>query len=347
MITELVTHQYIKRYSHEVITERPTADKAVHFLYHNLRESAPAMFRMLTSARISSLLAFCRYDMPITDKVRGRDLFASLGANWQECLEPLTYYDSYRKVFERQIRYWETRPMTEEPHRVVAPADSRLLLGSLADTSDLFIKNKYFDLEELLGPPRPWCSRFKNGDFAVFRLTPDKYHYNHMPVSGRIVDIYGIDGSYHSCNPSALIAMASLFAKNRRIVTIIDTDVERGSQVGLVAMIEIVALMIGDIVEVYSDERYDRPRPIRPGIRVRRGCPKSLFRPGSSTDVVLFEPGRIRFADDLIANSRRHDVQSRFSRGLGKSLVETDVLVRSDIAGPCPTGPQFNKRGEK
>jgi len=341
MITELATHQYIKRDSHEVITERPTADKAVHFLYHNLRESAPAMFRMLTSARISSLLAFCRYDMPMTDKVRGRDLFSCIGAKWQECLEPLAYYDSYRKVFERQIRYWEARPMVEEVSRVVAPADSRLLIGSLAGTSNLFIKNKYFDLEELLGPSRPWCNRFKNGDFAVFRLTPDKYHYNHMPVSGRIVDMYDIDGRYHSCNPSALIAMASLFAKNRRIVTIINTDVESGSQIGLVAMIEIVALMIGDIVQAYSEERYDRPGPVEPGMMVRRGCPKSLFRPGSSTDVVLFEPGRIRFADDLIDNSRRQDVQSRFSRGLGKSLVETDVLARSDIAGPSLTRPQF------
>jgi phosphatidylserine decarboxylase len=304
----------------------------VHFLYHRLRESAPFMFRTLTSARMSSLLAFCSYDMP--GRRRGRELFASLGADFRECVEPLSYFDSRRKVFERQIRYWETRPMNDNPQCVVAPADSRVLLGSLAENSSFFVKDKYFDLAEFLGPSGPWRKRFLGGDFAVFRLTPDKYHYNHLPVSGRVVDFYGLDGRYHSCNPSACIAMASLASKNRRIVTIIDTDVAAGSQVGYVAMIEIVALMIGDIVQAYSEERYERPRDVTPGMFVRRGCPKSLFRPGSSTVVLLFEPSRARFARDLAENARRGDVRSRFSGPYGRPRVETDVRVRSEIALP-------------
>jgi phosphatidylserine decarboxylase len=247
-------------------------------------------------------------------------------------VQPLSYFDSHRRVFERQIRYWQTRPMRPSPTSVAAPADSRILIGSLSDTSKLFIKDKLFDAEELLGTACPWRTRFNNGDFAVFRLTPDKYHYNHMPVSGRVVDTYGIDGQYHSCNPTALIAMASLYAKNRRAVTIIDTDVPGGTQVGLVAMIEIVALMIGDLTEAYSEEGYNAPQHLRPGMFVKKGCPKSLFRPGSSTDVLFFEAGRIIFADDLVGNSRRHDVVSRYSNGFGRPLVETDVLVRSTIA---------------
>jgi len=340
MTMQPAIHQFIDRNSREIITERLLADKTVHFLYHRLRESAPVMFRMLTSARLSSLLAFCRYDMPVIGagrtgkegEARARALFAGIGADWRECVEPLSFYDSHRKIFERQIRYGKTRPMGEKTTTVVAPADSRLLLGSFADTSGLFIKEKYFDLEELLGASTSWPERFRHGDFAVFRLTPDKYHYNHLPVSGRVVDFYGLDGRHHSCNPSAFIAMASLVAKNRRIVTVIDTDVPSGSQVGVVAMVEIVALMIGDIVQVYSEERYDRPRAIEPGMFVTRGCPKSLFRPGSSTVVLLFEPGRIRFAGDLADNSRRRDVQSRFSGFFGRPLVETDVRVRSEIA---------------
>jgi phosphatidylserine decarboxylase len=128
--------------------------------------------------------------------------------------------------------------------------------------------------------------------------------------------------------------MASLYSKNRRVVTIIDTDVEGGSLIGLVAMVEIVALMIGDIVQSYSEERYENPQDVRPGQMVQRGCPKSLFRPGSSTVVLVFEPGRISFAEDLVKNSQRRDVQSRFTSGFNRPLVETDVLVRSLIAGP-------------
>ncbi len=337
----LVTHQYIDRNSLQVVTEKPIGDRAIQFLYNSLRESAPPMFRALTSGRMSSLLGFLHYDMPGRGVRHAKDLFSRFGAEWQECVEPPEYFDSHRKFFERQIRYWETRPMNRNPATIVSPADSRVLIGSFAETSSLFIKDKFFGLQELLGQDSSWHPRFLGGDFAVFRLTPDKYHYNHLPVNGRVVAIYTVDGHYHSCNPSALIAMASLYSKNRRVVTIIDTDVEGGTAIGLVAMVEIVALMIGDIIQCYSEERYQNPREIRPGQMVKRGCPKSLFRPGSSTDVLIFEPDRIAFAEDLVKNSQRRDVQSRFTSGFNRPLVETDVVVRSSIAEPLRHGDTF------
>jgi phosphatidylserine decarboxylase len=71
---------------------------------------------------------------------------------------------------------------------------------------------------------------------------PEKYHYTHCPASGVVRDIYDLPGAYHSCHPAATVALAAPFSKNRRVVTIIDTDVANGSGVGLVAMIEVVAL---------------------------------------------------------------------------------------------------------
>lgn len=329
-----VPHQYIDRDSLQVITEKPIGDHAIQFLYNTIRENTPSIFKALTSSRMSSLLGYFQYDMSGRVK-NSRDLFDRFGADWQECVESLSFYDTHRKFFERQIRYWETRPMNRKLTTIVSPADSRVLIGSFTETSTLFIKNNFFDLDELLGTDSAWLSFFRGGDFAVFRLTPDKYHYNHVPVSGRVVGIYTVDGRYHSCNPSAFVATASLHSKNRRTVTIIDTDVEGGTAIGLVAMVEIVALMIGDIVQRYSEDRYDTPQDIRLGQRVKRGCPKSLFRPGSSTDVLIFERGRVIFSEDLVKNSQRRDVQSRFSSAFNRPLVETDVLVRSPIAEPC------------
>ena len=135
-----------------------------------------------------------------------------------------------------------------------------------------------------------------------------------------------------SCNPGAVVTVVTPYSKNRRIVTILDTDVPGGSGVGCVAMIEVAALMVGDVVQCYSDDRYLAPRPIVRGMFLRRGAPKSLFRPGGSTDVLLFEPGRILFAPDIVANLSRPGIESRFSRGFGQPLVETDVLVRSLVA---------------
>jgi phosphatidylserine decarboxylase len=327
-------HQYIDRDTLQVVTERPLGDRSVRFLYSTLRESAPTMFKALTSNRMSSLLAFFHYDMERHSKRSGANLFNRFGVDWRECVEPLSFYNSPRRFFERQIRYWETRPMDDSCTALVSPADARVLIGSFSEVSTLYIKDKFFELSELLGKNNPCHNRFINGDFAVFRLTPDKYHYNHMPVSGRVVSITSIDGSYHSCNPSALIAMASLYSKNRRVVTIIDTDIEGGSAIGLVAMVEVVALMIGDIAQVYSEKRYDAPQNVWPGMFLKKGCPKSLYRPGSSTDIIIFEHGRIDFSDDLVRNSQRKDVRSRFTNCFGRPLVETDIMVRSAIAEP-------------
>src|SRR5262249_1043782 len=173
---------------------------------------------------------------------------------------------------------------------------------------------------------------FRGCDFAIFRLTPEKYHYNHAPVAGRLEALYQVDGDFHSCNPGPVVAIATPYSKNRRVVSILNTDVPDGTGVGLVAMIEVVALMVGEVVQTYSEHRYDSPRTPRVGEFLLKGVPKSLYRPGSSTDILLFQQNRARFDCDLISNMSRPGASSRFSRGFGRSLVETDVLVRSSIA---------------
>ena len=298
------------------------------------------MFKALTSARLTDLLRTWKFDIRPASPARMRQRFSrQLGIAFEECAEPAAKLDTARKVFERKIRYWECRPMEPDPAAIVSPADARLLAGSFRQTSHLFLKDKFFDHDEMFGKAKPiWRRVFRGGDYAVLRLTPDKYHYNHLPVSGVVQDIYELDGAYQSCHPAVLVAQATPHSKNRRMVTIIDTDVPGGTQAGLVAMIEVVALMIGDIVQCYSREQYDDPLPVRAGLHVERGCPKSLFRPGSSTVVLMFQPGRVRFCEDIEANLRRADARSHFSAAWGMPLVETDVAVRSTIARAIPGG---------
>src|SRR5208283_2145090 len=146
---------------------------------------------------------------------------------------------------------------------------------------------------------------------------------------------YSIEGRYYSCNPNAAVQLLTPFSKNRRVVTILDTDCANGSAVGRVAMIEVVALMVGQIEQRYSECRYENPQCVEKSMFLRAGAPKALFRPGSSTVVLLFQPNRIRFADDLLENQRRGGVQSRFSVMLGEPMTETDVAVRSLLATPA------------
>ncbi len=325
----LVHHEYIHRLTGAKVTERPLGDRLVGLVYSRVRERSPRLFSALTSRRATDFLCAIHYG--IQRRCDGRRLLARIGADASECLDPPETLDNPRKVFERRIRYWECRPMEDDDSAVVSPADARVLIGSLAEQNILFLKENFFSGVELLGHKAPWPAHFARGDYAIFRLTPDKYHYNHMPVNGRVVDIYTIDGEFHSCNPAAVLALGLLHARNRRVVTVFDTDVPDGSGVGLVAMVEGVAMMIGDIVQCYSDKRYDCPRPLTPGMFLKKGQPKSLYRPGSSTDVLLFEPERMRFSSDLRQHCRRVDVQSRYSLGLGRPLVEIDLRLRSTI----------------
>jgi phosphatidylserine decarboxylase len=299
----------------------------VRMLYHGVRENNTALFRLLTSSWSSHILGMANFDRPVLSK---RAFLANCGIDLSECLDPPEQLDTPRRIFERRIRYQECRPMPDEVDAVVSPADARVLVGSFRDTSRIFLKEKFFSFEELLGSSSVfWQDAFGGGDFAVFRLTPDKYHYNHTPVSGQVVDFYAIDGDYHSCNPTAVVTVATPYSKNKRVVTIIDTDVPGGTGVGLVAMIEVVALMIGDIVQAYSDSGYDAPQPVEKGMFLQKGQPKSLYRPGSSTDILIFQVGRIDFAGDILDNMSLAGVSSRFTQGFQKPLVETDIKVRS------------------
>ncbi len=331
-------HQYVERLSGTVITEELFGDRIVRFLYSRAREQAPFLFRLATSARMSSLLGLYHFDLALGPRLRGNSRFlARCGVDLDECVAPREHFITPRKIFERQIRYWQCRPMPQGEDAVVSPADARVALGSLASDSPLFLKDKFFNYEELLGADhRLWLEVFSHGDYAVFRLTPDKYHYNHTPVSGRVVDHYSLGGVYHSCNPGAVVEMITPYSKNKRVVTIIDTDVPGGTGVGYVAMVEVVAMMIGDIVQCYSDTGYDHPLRIRPGMFLSKGQPKSLYRPGSSTDILFFEKDRIRFAEDLLEKGSQTNVHSRFSLGFGRPLVEVEVQARSLIAMTNP-----------
>jgi phosphatidylserine decarboxylase len=337
----MMSHQYFHRQQGTVVSEPLMGDRLVQLLYGPAREKAPYLFKMLTSARSSHWLSYIFFDCALRHNPKAaRKIFRELRLDPEECVDSALAFTSVRAVFERQIKYWRYRPMPAREDCVVAPADSKMLIGSLCETTALFIKEKFFQFEELIGSQQHrWQTTFRNGDFAVCRLTPEKYHYNHFPVTGRVVDFYTIEGAHHSCNPTAVVSEVTPYSKNKRVVTIIDTDVAGGSGVGYVAMIEIVALMIGDIVQCYSAYRYDDPVDVVPGLYARRGQPKSLFRPGSSVNVLFFEKDRTLFDADLVANRDRYGVMSRFSMGFRQPLVETDVAVRSSIATATGTPP--------
>ncbi|MFH1155939.1 MAG: phosphatidylserine decarboxylase [Pseudomonadota bacterium] len=326
-------HQYIDRETGQVMTEPLFRNGCVRFLYSSLRENARWCFNLLTSSRSTALLGYMNFDHSFNGrKDRVEAFLREMGINGSDCVDRVDTFETVRQVFERKIRFWDVRPMSREPWDIVSPCDARVLVGSMNTLDSLFIKGKYFTYPELLGNDRQsWSEEFSEADFAVFRLTPDQYHYNHVPVSGTVADIYEVNGRFHSCNPGAVIREVTPYSKNQRVVTVIDTDVDSGTGVGLVAMIEVTAMMIGRVDQCYSDHGYDSPMPVTPGMTLKKGQPKSLFRPGSSTVILLFQKNRTAFCPDIVDNMFRHDAQSLFARGFKRPIVETGVRVRETL----------------
>ncbi|MEA2059801.1 MAG: phosphatidylserine decarboxylase [Thermodesulfobacteriota bacterium] len=181
----------------------------------------------------------------------------NMGIDMSDCVLPLDCFLTPRQVFQRKIRYWACRPMPEaqtEPFStkddiqdngiVVSPADAKVLVGDLKSSAPLFIKGKFFEFEELL-EEQVWRDTFRNGKYAIFRMTPDEYHYNHAPVTGWVADFYEINGKFHACNPGAVVREVTPYSKNTRVVTIFDTDIQGVTCVGRVAMIEVAAMIGG------------------------------------------------------------------------------------------------------
>ena len=136
---KILQHQYIERDTSRVMTERLYGDRIISYFYNSEREQTSALFRALSSPYVSSLLSLVNYDLPGLSRLAGAHRFvARLGINLSECVEPPERLNTAKKIFERQIRYWETRPMPDDRAAVVSPADGRVLVGSLAETSQFF-----------------------------------------------------------------------------------------------------------------------------------------------------------------------------------------------------------------
>ncbi|HEY1731626.1 MAG TPA: phosphatidylserine decarboxylase [Terriglobales bacterium] len=226
-------HQYIDRATGNVVREHLLANSMVSALYSPALEKAPLVARLASSRYVSRVLGYLKYDNVLSSRATGMLKFLrDSGIPLSEFVGNLSEYDTARKIFERQIRYWNCRPMPQNLRAVVCPADARALLGSMEGSSGLYLKQKFFSFPELMGDGSPWQASFEAGDYAVFRLTPEKYHYTHSPVSGRVLDHYSVEGRYFPCNPNAAVQLITPVSKNRRVVTILETDCRNGSGPG-------------------------------------------------------------------------------------------------------------------
>jgi phosphatidylserine decarboxylase len=206
-----------------------------------------------------------------------------LSIDVNECARPKEGYKSFNDFFARHLKP-DARPFSTDPDIIVSPADGRVLVfPTLHQDTFVPVKGSVFSIRKML-PSH--ASRFTNGAMAIVRLCPADYHRYHFPCAGDITEYQNINGTLHSVNPIALTSGPDVFGDNKRSITLIATE-----HAGTLCFMEVGAFGVGGIVNT------------RCSGHVEKMDEKGYFKFGGSTVVLLFEPGRISFCDDLVANS--------------------------------------------
>jgi phosphatidylserine decarboxylase len=270
----------IDRETGEPFEEAVLGEKWIRWAYQDAR--AGVLERVLFRSPWVSKLMGKWYDSALS---RGKidAVIAELAIDVDAFVQPSGGYRSFNAFFTRRLKP-DARPFSRDPGVLVSPADGRVLVfPALDDAKFVPVKGHPFDLRKML-PDH--ADRFCDGALAIIRLCPSDYHRYHFPCAGNIIEYRRIAGTLHSVNPIALASGPDVFGANKRSYTLIDTGCA-----GTMCFVEIGAFGVGGIVNT------------RCAGRVAKMEEKGLFKFGGSTIVLVFEPGRIRFSTDLVANS--------------------------------------------
>lgn len=212
------------------------------------------------------------------------------GLNMEEVLEPLENFKTFNEFFYRKLKA-DARPVDapSDDSVITAAADSRsTYFPTVSKATEIWIKGRDFSISRLFGDAYPeYVDKFQNGSLCIFRLAPQDYHRFHVPVAGVLGEPRTIEGDYYTVNPMAIRSALDVYGENVRVLVPIQTE-----RLGMVMVVCVGAMMVGSTVITAEN-----------GATVRKGDELGYFQFGGSTLVVLFEPGRVKFDNDLVANS--------------------------------------------
>jgi phosphatidylserine decarboxylase len=215
-----------------------------------------------------------------------RHFCTRMGINLEESVRPLDDFKSVNDVVTREIDL-KRRPIDPDPELCIAPVDGRFLVYPAIRAGAQFpIKHLTFELRSFLRDAA-LATTYDGGAMAVARLDLADYHHFHFPTDGVPGLPKMLHGVLHAVSPYAARRSVPVFAENTRAITLIET-----ARLGRIAMIEVGAFTVGSIRQCFV-----------PGVAVAKGDRKGFFEFGASVVVLLFEPNKVTFDLDLIANS--------------------------------------------
>ncbi len=300
--------RYRERSTGEIHTEQVPAERWLRWLYwtRSGRVCAPGLF---VPGLISTLLGWWQKSRWSRRDIRR---FAALhGVNLDEMADPPAQLDSFNAFFTRRLKPG-VRSFAAEPDVLCSPADGRaLVFPCLNDGMDFPVKGARVTPAELLND-RELAAAYDRGAALVVRLAPVDYHRFHFIDDALARPSRDIAGRRDSVNPIAQRRVPTVFARNKRSVTPLET-----TGFGPVVQVEIGAFGVASIVQTYSAGP------------VARGQEKGYFQFGGSALVLLFRQDTIVFDKDLEVDSAAGlETRVRTGEQLGRALLPEGGAVQ-------------------
>ena len=249
----------------------------------------------LPQSRLSQLWGtLARYKQPRFAVDWLKKAFATgVGIDLREAALGMDDFANLEELFVRTLRPG-VRPIDPAVGTVVSPVDGTVgTCGTVHDGCLLQVKGRAYSLAELLDSSVD-AAPYEGGAFVTLYLAPHNYHRIHAPVAGCVRRSRVVPGRLMPVFPEALSEVKSLYARNERLVTFLDTAAH-----GEVAVVKVGATLVGRITLAYD-----------PGFRTQRSGQKSHCRTYAppkilakgqelgtfelgSTVVLVFAPGAI------------------------------------------------------
>jgi phosphatidylserine decarboxylase len=209
------------------------------------------------------------------------------GIDLAEAVVPRGGFPTLNALFTRTLRPG-ARPVDPDPSTLVSPADARLLAVTPLDDGARFeVKGVFYDAATLLADAA-LAHRYAGGAALIFRLYLADGHRLAFPCEGVVSAPRLIPGGHESVSPRPGHP-GPVLQRNRRTVTTLDTR-----RFGRLALVDVGGFLVSSI------------RHLAPGgARVAKGQPRSLFRLGGSTLVLLAPAGALSVAPSILAASAR------------------------------------------
>lgn len=249
-------------------------------------------------SRLAGRLAACEAPW-LRDRLIRR-FVAAYGVDLSEAARGIGAFTSFNDFFTRELKPG-ARPLADARAFILSPADGAVSqLGPVSGGRIIQAKGRDYSVAEILGCGTDEAARFEGGRFITIYLSPKDYHRVHMPASGTLAETTYIPGDLYSVNTATAAGVDRLFARNERLSCRFD------GPDGHFASVMVGAMIVAGIDTVWPNTfRTHAIAPVHEdfagqGRSFAAGDEMGRFYLGS-TVVLLFEPGRVAWREDLKA----------------------------------------------